>query len=165
MTEPSFEIRPASQEDLPEVAALAARLVRQHHAFDAKRFMLQEPIEEGYRWWLGRELGNGDAVVLVAVEGGSVLGYAYGRLEERDWNALLDVHGALHDIYVDEPQRRKGVAAALVKAMCDRLAEMGAPRVVLHTASGNASAQALFKKVGFRPTMLEMTRESDPSRG
>src|SRR5579884_1595901 len=102
MTEPSFQIRPASQEDLPEVAALAARLVRQHHAFDAKRFMLQEPIEEGYRWWLGRELANGDAVVLVAVEGGSVLGYAYGRLEERDWNALLDVHGALHDIYVDE---------------------------------------------------------------
>jgi ribosomal protein S18 acetylase RimI-like enzyme len=157
----SLEIRPASQDDLAEVAALAARMVRQHHAYDPKRFMLKEPIEEGYGWWLGRELGNGDAVVLVAVEGATVLGYAYGRLEERDWNALLDVHGALHDIYVDEKARRRGIASALVKAMLARLTEMGAPRVVLHTASNNGEAQALFKKLGFRPTMMEMTRESD----
>jgi ribosomal protein S18 acetylase RimI-like enzyme len=37
---------------------------------------------------------------------------------------------------------------------------MGAPRVLLHTAVQNEQAQALFSKLGFRSTMLEMTREA-----
>ena len=35
----------------------------------------------------------------------------------------------------------------------------GVPRVVLHTADPNAEAQRLFQRLGFRPTMIEMTRE------
>jgi hypothetical protein len=31
---------------------------------------------------------------------------------------------------------------------------------VLHTAAGNADAQALFARLGFRRTMVEMTRET-----
>ena len=57
--------------------------------------------------------------------------------------------------------RRRGVAAALVTALVDALVAKGAPRVVLHTAAGNAIAQALFGRLGFRPTMVEMTREAD----
>jgi RimJ/RimL family protein N-acetyltransferase len=33
------------------------------------------------------------------------------------------------------------------------------PRVMLWTASQNATAQRLFARAGFRPTMIEMTRE------
>jgi RimJ/RimL family protein N-acetyltransferase len=39
------------------------------------------------------------------------------------------------------------------------LREHGAPRVVLGTAEQNAGAQRLFAKLGFRRTMIEMTRE------
>ncbi len=163
--ESTVHVRAAQAADLEQVAKLAAKLVRLHHQWDPLRFMIQEPIEDGYRWWLGRELKNERAIVLVASvrEGGEerIAGYAYGRLEERDWNALLDVHGALHDILVDEGHRGHGVARALLDAMVARLGEMGAPRVVLHTASQNEAAQRLFREAGFRPTMLEMTRETD----
>jgi hypothetical protein len=37
----------------------------------------------------------------------------------------------------------------------------GVPRVVLLTAERNAAAQRLFAGAGFRPTMIEMTRELD----
>ena len=40
------------------------------------------------------------------------------------------------------------------------LTEKGAPRVVLMTAVQNEPAQRLFERMGFRTTMLEMTRES-----
>lgn len=160
-------VRGARPEDLDAIARLAAQLVRLHHGWDAQRFMVVEPIEQGYRWWLGKELSNDDAVVLVATAGDApaapVLGYAYGRLEERDWNALLDVHGALHDIFVDESARKRGVARALLEAMVAALTVKGAPRVVLHTAWPNESAQKLFRSAGFRPTMIEMTREADPT--
>jgi RimJ/RimL family protein N-acetyltransferase len=39
---------------------------------------------------------------------------------------------------------------------------MGAPRVVLMAAWRNESARALFARLGFRPTMVEMTREVIP---
>jgi predicted GNAT family acetyltransferase len=98
-------------------------------------------------------------VLLVAERAGALVGYAYGRLEERDWNQLLDACGALHDLWVEDGERGRGTGAALVLAMCAALASKGAPRVVLHAAAGNAPAQALFARLGFRPTMVEMTRE------
>jgi ribosomal protein S18 acetylase RimI-like enzyme len=157
-------VRTATKADLEAVARLAAQLVRLHHAWDPLRFMISEPIEEGYRWWLGRELSNSKAIVLVGCASDApdapVLGYAYGRLEERDWNALLDVHGALHDILVEEGERGRGVARAMLDEMVRRLKDMGAPRVVLHTAAHNERAQRFFKAAGFRPTMIEMTLET-----
>jgi len=142
---------------------MGAALAHLHHAFDAARFMLPEDLEKGYRWWLGRELAASDAVVLVAEVKGQVAGYAYGRIEARDWNALLDACGAFHDLWVDEAARRAGAGALLAEEMLKRLQQLGAPRVVLHAAARNESAQRLFARLGWRPTMVEMTREAPGS--
>jgi ribosomal protein S18 acetylase RimI-like enzyme len=47
----------------------------------------------------------------------------------------------------------------LLDAMIEALAARGVPRVVLSTAEKNEGAQRLFEGVGFRRTMVEMTRE------
>ena len=152
-------VRPAMPSDLPRLGELAESLVRLHHEFDAARFLLTPNVSAGYQRWFGQEMQNPDAVLLVAADGDAVLGYAYGRVEARDWNLLLDRHGALHDILVDPTARRRGVAEALVEAFLARMGERGVPRVVLHTAVQNEGGQALFAKAGFRPTMIEMTCE------
>lgn len=152
-------VRPAIPSDLPRLGELAESLVRLHHDFDPARFLLTQGVAAGYQRWFGQELQNPDAVLLVAAEGEAVLGYAYGRVEARDWNMLLDRHGALHDILVDPAARRRGAAEALLEAFLAAMKARGVPRVVLHTAVQNERAQALFAKAGFRPTMLEMTRE------
>jgi quercetin 2,3-dioxygenase len=152
-------IRPAQRDELDAVARLAGKLVRMHHALDEHRFFLSDRVEEGYAWWFGCEIDRDGVVLLVAERAGVIVGYAYGRLEERDWNQLLDAHGALHDVWVEEGERRCGVARRLVEAAVAALVARGAPRVVLHTAAGNAAAQALFARLGFRTTMVEMTRE------
>jgi ribosomal protein S18 acetylase RimI-like enzyme len=101
-----------------------------------------------------------EAVVLIVAElEGQVAGYAYARRENRNYNELLDAHGKLHDVYVDESARGRGAGEALVREALRRLAEKGAPRVVLSTAVQNEAARRLFEKVGFRTTMLEMTAE------
>ena len=151
-------IRAATPGDLPRVAALAAELVRMHHAVDPARFLLPERVEEGYAWWLERELARAEAVVVVATIGEKLVGYAYGTREGRDWNALLDEHGAIHDVFVAKDARQSGAGRKLVLAMIDELTRRGAPRVVLSTMIGNEPAQRLFAACGFRPTMLEMTR-------
>lgn len=152
-------LRPARREEIPAVARLAGELVRLHHAFDPRRFFLPERVEEGYAWWLGREIERREVVILVAARGDVIVGYTYARIEERDWNQLLDAHGALHDLWVEPAERKRGVARRLVEATLAALAEKGAPRVVLHTAALNPTATAFFAKLGFRQTMIEMTRE------
>jgi len=151
-------VRRAEPGDLPAVARLAGELVRMHHAEDPSRFFLPERVEEGYAYWLAREIANAQAVVLVLARGTEILGYAYGRMEDRDWNMLLDNHGAIHDVYVVAGVRRGGLGRMLVSALVAALEALGAPRIVLSTMVGNEAAQRVFRACGFRSTMLEMTR-------
>lgn len=152
-----IHVRRATREDLGVAASLAARLVRQHHDADPGRFFLPDNVEQGYTYWFGRELGRQEAVVLVALSGEALVGYCYGTLEGRNWNLLLDQHGAIHDLYVHEEMRRRGTGRRLLEAMLKELQALGARRVVLSTMVNNTVAQKLFEQVGFRPTMLEMT--------
>jgi ribosomal protein S18 acetylase RimI-like enzyme len=130
-----------------------------HHAANPRRFLLSEQPEEGYRWWLGKEIERPEAVLLVAEIDGAVVGYAYGTIEDRDWMILADRHGAFHDLCVAESARRRGVGRALALAMIERLEALGAPRNLASTMVQNESAQRLMANVGFEPTMVEMTRE------
>jgi ribosomal protein S18 acetylase RimI-like enzyme len=156
-------IRPAVAEDLDEVGRMAGELVRYHHALDAHRFLLVDGVERGYARYFASQLSEPSTLILVAERAGRRVGYAYAKLEPRDWNALLDACGALHDIFVLEAERRNGVASALLDEVVARLSALGAPRVVLTTAVQNEPAQRLFARHGFRKTMLEMTRELGPA--
>jgi ribosomal protein S18 acetylase RimI-like enzyme len=163
---PAFDwtVRPARLADLPGAAKLAAELVRLHHRYDSLRFMLIEPIEEGYEQFLRTQIDREDVVVLVAVarrDGRErVVGYTLASLEGRDWSDLRDACGKIHDVYVDESARGHGVASRLVGETVSRLEARGAPRVVLMAAWQNDGARELFVRLGFRPTMVEMTREA-----
>ncbi len=159
----SVIVRAAEPRDLPAIAELAGQLVRQHHGFDAQRFMLIPNAEAGYARYFAGELSNPETIILAAELAGVVVGYAYARLEARDWNALLDACGALHDIFVHEGARRQGVARRLVEAVRERLQAKGAPRLVLHTASKNHPGREFFAALGFRETMIEMTCELAPT--
>jgi RimJ/RimL family protein N-acetyltransferase len=161
-------VREATESDLPALARLGARLARLHHGFDPRRFFVVPGMEKGYAWWLGKERKNRKAVVLAAVRIGrdgkeSVVGYAYGRIEPRDWNSLREECGVGIDLMVEPRARRAGVGTALVEALAHTLAARGAPRVIIQVASHNPDAQAVFARLGFRPTMVEMTRELGPA--
>jgi ribosomal protein S18 acetylase RimI-like enzyme len=155
---PELVVRRALPGDLDGAAALAARLVRQHHEVDPRRFFLPPDVEHGYRSWFRQEHGRREAVIVVAARGPDLVGYSYGTLEGRDWNLLLDRHGAVHDIYVAESERQRGTGRRLMEAITAELEGLGAPRIVLSTMVSNTAAQRLFASVGFRSTLLEMTR-------
>lgn len=149
-------IRPARRSDLPALGRLGSALARAHHGWDPERFFLPEAGALGYEGWLGKELKNRRAVVLVADRGEKVLGYAYGRLQPRDWNLLLDACAVGVDLMVDPKERRRGLGARLARALFDALAAKGATLLVIQVASKNAVAQRLFRAMGLRPTMTEM---------
>jgi ribosomal protein S18 acetylase RimI-like enzyme len=173
VSDDTFTVRAMTAVDLPAAGRLAGKLVRMHYELDPLRFLHLPNPEPGYAGYFAGELKSDRVVLLVAERtsgaravleaGDAIVGYAYGRLESRSYNDLLDACGKLHDVLVDESARGHGVGEQLVREVLRRLTAQGAPRVVLSTAVQNEAAQHLFKKLGFRTTMLEMTREADPA--
>ncbi len=160
MSDASVVVRRATRADLPALGRLGAHLMRVHYEFDQRRFVA--PVgnpEAGYAHFLGTQIGADDATVLVAERHGAVVGYVYAGIEPFSWKELRDAAGFVHDIVVDAAERRTGVAGALMEAAIAWVREQGVASVMLWTAAPNDGAQRLFEGLGFRPTMVEMTRD------
>jgi len=153
-------IRPATKADEAALGRWGGALMRQHHEFDPQRFVRSENPEAGYGRFLVSQLDEPGSVVLVAERAGAVVGYAFAALEPMSWKDLRAACGYLHDVYVDPAARGAGAGERLVRAALEWLEGRGAPRVVLMSAARNESAQRLFERIGFRRTMVEMTREA-----
>lgn len=148
--------------DLPAVGALGAELLRVHYDFDRERFMRPgHGAEDGYAWFLGTQLHDEHTLVLVADVAGEVVGYLYAAIEPRNWKELRDEAAFVHDILVAAGHQRTGIAEALMAEALAWARTRGVPRVMLWTAFPNDRARRLFERLGFRPTMIEMTRELD----
>jgi ribosomal protein S18 acetylase RimI-like enzyme len=155
-------VRDMQAADLGAVGTLAEALVRLHHQWDTTRFFTTPDVAEGYRRFFRGQLGDERTLLLSAELDGRVVGYLYGTVEGRDWAKLLDPHGAVHDVFVDASARRHGVARALLEAARARFAARGLVRVVLYSATANEEGQALFRSLGYRPTMVELTLDLGP---
>jgi ribosomal protein S18 acetylase RimI-like enzyme len=153
-------IRRATAVDAPVLGRMGAELMRLHFAFDPQRFLDPgEQPEAGYARFLRGQLTDAQQAVFVAERDRQVVGYVYAGVEPLSWKELRGRAGFVHDLVVLEEARRGGVATALMTAAIEWLATQRVPRVVLWAAHQNAAALALFERLGFRRTMVEMTRD------
>lgn len=159
-TSDSVPIRRAEPRDVSALGRFGAVLVRAHHAFDSRRFLTPGPgLEEGYARFLRTQLAEKEVAIFVAERAGAIIGYVYAGVEPRSWKELREVAGFIHDAVVDPDARRSGVGTRLIETAAAWLATRGVPRVMLWTAEKNQEAQRLLGRLGFRRTMIEMTRE------
>ncbi|MDQ3071064.1 MAG: GNAT family N-acetyltransferase [Acidobacteriota bacterium] len=158
-------IRRARPDDSEVLGRLGASLMRAHYAFDERRFLAPGAhAESGYAAFLETQLTSADSLVLVAerttgAQPAAVIGYVYAGIEPLSWKELRGEAGFIHDLLVSDEARALGVGQRLMEAAVAWLKERGAPRVMLWAAAPNSGAQRLFERNGFRPTMIEMTRE------
>jgi ribosomal protein S18 acetylase RimI-like enzyme len=162
-SEPGLEpvIRRALPSDLQQIGRLGALLVETHHGFDARRFLAPtRGTKDAYASFLSTQLDAPDAAIFVAAERAHVIGYAYIAIESYDYMSLRGPAGVLHDIIVDPERRGRGVGRRLLEAALAYLESRALAQIVLSTAEHNDVAQRLFASMGFRRTMIEMTRDS-----
>jgi GNAT superfamily N-acetyltransferase len=151
-------IRPATPDDWPRIGELAELLVRTHYAIDRSRFVHPDTLRGTvYTSAVRDEIARGDAMLNVADDDGQVIGYVFAGIEPGNWKELRHEAGYVHDLVVDETRRHGGVGGALLASAIDWFAARGMTRMMLWTAPSNVEAQRLFARVGFRPTMVEMT--------
>jgi GNAT superfamily N-acetyltransferase len=81
-------------------------------------------------------------------EAGSMLGFTIAICHRSTWS--ISDYLYLEDLFTAPAARGRGVARALVEAVCEFARAQGAPRVYWHTQESNASAQALYDKIAGR---------------
>jgi GNAT superfamily N-acetyltransferase len=74
------------------------------------------------------------------------------------WLALRKAGAFIFDIEVYETYRRRGYAMQAMTALEDRVRELGANRIALHVFAKNASARALYEKLGYVVTDISMAK-------
>ena len=154
-------VRIATDADIPALGRLGATLVEHHTAFDRRRFIAIADAEAAYASFLRTQMRLHDAVVFVAEVNGAVVGYVFASIEPESMKELRATAGFIHDVLVDPSARQASAGTRLIDAAIAWLRERGVTRVMLWSAAQNLSAQRLFTRLGFRPTMVEMTRELD----
>ena len=141
MTPMALIIRPATEGDLPAIAAIYNDAVRHTTA------IWNETVVDvdNRRAWHAARLAAGYPV-LVGERDGAVVAYgSFGDFRAFDGYRFT----VEHSVYVAEGARRLGIASALVKALADHAAALGKHVMVAGIAADNAASIALHARLGF----------------
>lgn len=139
-----MDIRDARPEDAESIASIFNEAV-----LNTTAIWMDDVVDIADRQdWIAAREARGYPV-LVATEGGRVLGYAsFGDF--RPYGGYRDT--VENSIYVHPDARGKGVASALLDALIDRARALGKHVVVAGITANNEASIRLHERAGFRET-------------
>jgi GNAT superfamily N-acetyltransferase len=159
LSAPSMLIRRATLEDIPAILPMVRAICDLHQARDPERFRVLPDVLERYAAWLPDRITDGRSILLVAQRYDATLaGYLVGTVEPEVPIFWVPECGWIHDIWIDPPDRRRGIAAQLVEATIAHFSALGIKQMRLHTGAFNDDARSHFAALGFRPSVIEMLR-------
>lgn len=135
----NIEIRKASVEDAPVVAPL----------FDSYRsFYKQEPDIDAALRFIKERLQQNESVIFIAFIKDNAVGFV--QLYPIFTSVGMKRAWLLNDLYIHVSSRGKGVATALLDAAKEFGKSTNSKWLMLQTAADNYTAQALYKKNGWK---------------
>jgi ribosomal protein S18 acetylase RimI-like enzyme len=145
-----FVIRPATEDDVPEMLRLWREMMDFHAHWD-DRFRPKPSPEAEQAWanYLREDIWGSDKwCVLVAEEKGKLVGQIAGEL--REWAPVFEpqTYGYVTDIVVDPDARRRGIGGALFNALEAWCRERGATHLQLQVLVSNPASQAFWREMG-----------------
>jgi GNAT superfamily N-acetyltransferase len=94
---------------------------------------------------------------LVAEDGEALIGIVHYLFHRSTW--MVGPNCYLQDLFTAEAARGRGVAGALIEAVCQTAAAAGASRVYWNTHETNDVARSLYDKVATRSGFIQYRRE------
>jgi ribosomal protein S18 acetylase RimI-like enzyme len=120
------------------------------NAYAADSMGLGRPLPPEIQSRLVRDLaGNSSALQFIARQHGSAAGIAVCFRAYSTFRAQPLVN--IHDLYVREEHRRRGIAARLLDAAESYAAGIGCCKLTLEVRHDNLIAQSLYRRKGFSP--------------
>jgi GNAT superfamily N-acetyltransferase len=149
-----IRVRAAETADAKAIAAIQVAAWRAGYRHILPGRFLAELDESGRaERWRGR-IGPAawpDSPTFVAVdEAGAVLGFVHtGPVRDEDLEP--DGRAEVYTVYVDPSAWRRGIGAALMRAVNDFWAPTGVSELVLWVFEANAESRAFYEALGWRP--------------
>ena len=141
---PECTISGPGVEDQAEWAAL----YKEYSSFTGAA-MNEEKLRRVWAWLLDdTEALKG----LLARQSGRVVALAHYRIHKRPMSATIHLY--VHDLYVTESCRRRGVGTMLMNALVPIAREAGCSTVYWHTREDNRLAQAFYDRFTERMTWV-----------
>lgn len=132
-------------------------LLAEHHA-RAPGLAPARDAASAAREHLAALLRDPDALLVVAEQGGQLVGFAAARVLRRPPLFAETARGEIEALFVREERRRSGVGRALAGCLLAWLAERGLARAALQVASDNAEGQRFWRALGFADSMDVLER-------
>jgi ribosomal protein S18 acetylase RimI-like enzyme len=152
----AFKIRRATIEDIPSIQTLYLQEEDVHrslypHYFHEKGTILSEQT-------LKKELQDAKLVYQVATMERRCVGFVFAKIERfsREPHFKKVEYALIEDCVVLESCRRRGIATALVREVCNWVKAQGLDRVQLQVWANNEPALRLYRKLGFADLILRM---------
>jgi len=135
-------IRPASLADLPRLTEIHNYYVQNTHiTFDVRPFTSEQRVP-----WFNQHSNGGRHRILVAEDGGQILGYtATGSFRSKEaYETTVEV-----SVACTPDSTRKGIGSRLYRELFSLLEKEDVHRVVAGIAQPNAASNALHGRFGF----------------
>jgi ribosomal protein S18 acetylase RimI-like enzyme len=155
------EIRPFAASDIPAIKVLLAELQAVEAVFQPRRKSAPEVAAEEL-WAEGKKMvDEGKGVVLVAEQGGQLIGVGIGyETVSGDLSLTLEARrtGYVSDLVVHEAWRGKGVGRDLLNGLLARFRARGLKTARIGAISENVGAIKLYERMGFSQVSVAMER-------
>lgn len=136
----TFEVKRATEADIPELAAL----------FDDYRVFYQAPSTPAKtEAFVTGLLAHGSTRFFLAREADDLPALGFVHLMPSINTVAMRPIWLLEDLYVLPSTRKAGVASALMRHAEEFAGDTGAERITLATAHNNSKAQSLYKRLGY----------------
>ena len=150
-------IRLARESDAEAIGQMWVEMARYHARFDAETFRLAENGAEVYVLNIRNRLRDPEARVLVAEQGGALVGYVSGVIVDITTEMFLPLRcGYLADLYVMASCRRRGFGTALVERLCLWFRAKDVAHFEWQASARNQAGLAFWRHIGGATTMIRM---------
>lgn len=154
----NIHIRRATARDIKEILPVWGELAGFHASLDPA-FTPSSQWPREYSAYLRSLISRDDALAVVAKEDSAIVGYAVGRITTLPTFFEHRFRGYIHDVFIREGFRRRGIGRRLVEEILGWFRNRGVTLVELTVAANNHDAIPFWERLGFSVYMHQMKRE------
>jgi ribosomal protein S18 acetylase RimI-like enzyme len=148
----NVRVRPATEDDVPALAALVQSIDTATGPFSGKP--LQDPTDEHLCCRFREIVGHAERTLMIAADdSGAVVGMLAAR---RDEVGAIDLTPVLHvtPLMVAPSARRRGVGRSLLAAAVHLAEELGVEHLLATAAAGSREGNRYLARIGFAPLVV-----------
>lgn len=147
----SYQLRPATLDDLPVLLTFEKGIVKTERAFDTT-------LKEGeiHYYDLAKILNNENAQVLVVETNGEIVASGFVQILDAEAFNKYEKYSSFRFMFVKETHRNKGLNKMILNGLIEWSDSKNIKEIKLNVYDENIPALNAYLKAGFKKTMVEM---------